>query len=70
MECAVHRMAGVGIPQTIVGLDVKPASVTAPLQPEEQQVALAVLRSAIRDVVPGYAARLLYVTRCSGILLY
>lgn len=52
-------MAGVGIPQTIVALDVRPASVTAPRQLKGQQVALVVLRSAIRGVVPGYAARLL-----------
>ncbi|KAL8882335.1 MAG: hypothetical protein Q9198_000653 [Flavoplaca austrocitrina] len=53
-------MAGVGIPQTIAALAVRPASVTAPRQLKGQQVALAVLRSAIRGVVPGYAARLLY----------
>lgn len=58
-------MAGVGTPQIIVALGVRPASVTAPLQLKGQQVALAVLRSVTRGVVPGCAARLLYVARCS-----
>ena len=70
MDCAVPRIAGVGIPQTIVALDVRPASVTAPRQLKGQRVALAVLRSAIRGVVPGYVARLLYVARCFKLLLH
>ncbi|KAI4270823.1 MAG: hypothetical protein LQ337_006452 [Flavoplaca oasis] len=49
-------MAGVGTPQIIVALGVRPASVTAPLQLKGQQVALAVLRSGYCGTTKEYCS--------------